>query len=122
MAKLSRTRESTMQEPSAMMPRAQQAPKTAVWEPIDVEFTAAIRRDGAPGGWTIAVAPGSGEIFGTRRPVKVAGTMDGHPFEATLLPMGDGTHMVPIRAALRSVVGKDAGQPVLVHLSGRRSR
>jgi Domain of unknown function (DUF1905) len=114
--------ESTMREPSQILPSAQGDPKTAVWEPIDVEFTATIRRDDAPGGWTIAVMPGSGEIFGTRRPVKVAGTMDGHPFDATLLPMGDGTHMVPIRAALRSVVDKGDGEPVLVHLSERRSR
>ena len=50
-----------------------------------------------PGGWTVVVMPGSGEYFGTRKPVKVGGTIDGHPFEATLLPMGDGTHLVPLR-------------------------
>ena len=50
--------------------------------------------------------PGSGELFGTRRPVKVAGTIDDIPFEATLLPMGDGDHMVPIKAALRTKLGK----------------
>lgn len=93
----------------------------ALRESIELEFTAAIQQADTPGGWTIAIFPGSGEILGTRKPVRVAGTMDGHPFEATLLPMGDGTHMVPIRAALRTVVGKGDGEPVVIHLSERRS-
>lgn len=122
MTELSWTRKREVLKVSEIVAGHQQARKTAVSEPIDARFTAAIQRDSAPGGWTIAVMPGSSEIFGTRRPVKVAGTIEGHPFEATLLPMGDGTHMVPIRAALRSAVGKDDGQPVVVHLSERRSR
>jgi hypothetical protein len=86
---------------------------------IDVTFTAPIVRDETKGGWTIVVMPGSSEILGTRRPVRVAGTMDGHPFEATLLPLGDGTHMVPVKAALRKVVGKDTGTEVTVRLERR---
>jgi Domain of unknown function (DUF1905) len=88
---------------------------------IDTTFAAPIRRDAGPGAWTIVVMPGSGEVFGTRKPVKVGGTIDGHVFEATLLPMGDGTHMVPIRAALRAAVGKDDGDVVTVHLDRRFS-
>lgn len=86
---------------------------------IDTVFSAAIRRNIGPGGWTIVVMPDSGEFFGTRKSVKVAGTMDGHDFQATLLPMGDGTHMVPIKAALRKKVGKDEGNQVTVHLRQR---
>ena len=41
---------------------------------IDTTFTAPIRRDMGPGGWTVIVMPGSGEYFGTRKPVKVGGT------------------------------------------------
>lgn len=111
-----------MRELIETMAATKQAGRTVVSERIDVDFSAVITRDEGPGGWTIVVMPGSGEVFGTRRPVKVAGTMDGHAFEATLLPMGDGTHMVPIKAALRSAVGKGDGDPVLVHLSERRSR
>ena len=88
-------------------------------EQINTSFTAPIRRDAGPGAWTIVVMPGSGEFFGTRKPVKVGGTIDGHAFEATLLPMGDGTHMVPIKAALRTAVGKDDGDEVTVHLERR---
>lgn len=89
--------------------------------PIDTTFTAPLRRDETPGGWTIIVMPGSGEFFGTRRPVKVRGEMDGHAFAATLLPMGDGTHMVPVKAALRDMVGKADGDPVTVRLTERVS-
>jgi Domain of unknown function (DUF1905) len=86
---------------------------------IDTAFTADIRRDVGPGAWTVVVMPGSGELFGTRRPVKVGGTIDGIPFEATLLPMGDGDHLVPIRAALRTKLGKSDGDAVTVHLTQR---
>lgn len=88
---------------------------------IDVTFAAPIVRDETKGGWTIVVMPGSSEILGTRRPVKVAGTMDGHPFEATLLPLGDGTHMIPIKAALRKTLGKEGGAEVTVRLERRSS-
>ena len=88
---------------------------------IDTTFTAPIRRDMGPGAWTVVVMPGSGELFGTRRPVKVAGTIDGISFQATLLPMGDGDHMVPIKAALRTKLGASDGDPVTVHLQQRFS-
>jgi hypothetical protein len=88
---------------------------------IDARFTAPIRQDPGPGSWTIVVMPDSGEFFGTRKPVKVAGSIDGHAFRATLLPMGDGTHMVPIKASLRKAVGKVDGDDVTVHLQERFS-
>ncbi len=67
----------------------------------------------------MVLMPGSSDFFGTRKPVKVAGTIDGHPFAATMLPMGDGTHMVPLKAALRKTVGKDHGADVSVRLEQR---
>jgi hypothetical protein len=87
---------------------------------IDASFTAAIKRDMGPRSWTVVDMPNSGEFFGTRKPVRVAGTIDGHPFDATLLPLGDGTHMVPIKAALRIAIGKGDGESVSVHLRERR--
>ncbi|WP_026876328.1 DUF1905 domain-containing protein [Jiangella gansuensis] len=88
---------------------------------IDVRFTATIRQDDTPGGWAVVTVPASGELFGTRRPVKVTGTLDGQAFQATLLPQGDGTHMLPIRAALRAATGKGSGDEVAVHLDQRLS-
>ena len=70
-------------------------------------------------GWACVVMPDSGTIFGTRRAVKVAGTVDGFAFAATLLPVGDGTHMIPLRTELRAAVGKELGDEVTIHLHER---
>ena len=88
-------------------------------EALDASFTAPIRKDGAfP---TYLELDGSADLLGTRRPVKVAGTLDGHPFEATLMPSGAGPHWLPLRAALCAAIGKSqAGEQVAVHLLQRR--
>jgi Domain of unknown function (DUF1905) len=66
--------------------------------------------------------PGSAELLGTRRPVKVGGTIDGHPFTATLMPSGQGPHWLPIKAALCTLIGKSrAGEQVRFRLSERFS-
>ncbi|MGY1634869.1 DUF1905 domain-containing protein [Geodermatophilus sp. SYSU D01186] len=89
-------------------------------QPLDVTFTAPIEKDGAfP---TYLTVPGSPELLGTRRAVKVAGTTDGHPFAATLMPSGSGPHWLPLRAAICRAIGKDAaGEQVTVHLQQRFS-
>jgi Domain of unknown function (DUF1905) len=88
--------------------------------PLDVTFTAPIEKNGAfP---TYLTVPDSAEMFGTRRPVKVTGTTDGHPFAATLMPSGEGPHWLPLRAAICSAIGKsEAGQEITVHLQQRLS-
>ena len=89
---------------------------------IDFTFIGPITRDGAATAWTVVEVPGSAEVFGTRRPVKVGGTIDGHPFRATLLPTGNGPHMMPINAALRKAIGKDsAGDEVSLRFTHRFS-
>jgi len=88
---------------------------------LDLAFTAPLRRDTDPGAWTIVVLTDSGRLLGTRKPVKVGGDIDGQPFRATLLPMGDGTHMIPIKATLRAAVGKGDGDQVSVRLTERHS-
>jgi uncharacterized protein DUF1905 len=87
---------------------------------IDATFTVPIQKDGAFA--TYVTVPGSAELFGTRRAVKVAGTIDGHPFTATAMPSGDGPHWLPIRAALCKLIGKDqAGAEVTFRLQQRLS-
>lgn len=85
---------------------------------IDHAFTAPIEKDGAfP---TFLTVPGSAELLGTRRAVKVEGTMDGHEFAATLMPSGGGPHWLPVRAALCKAIGKsEGGEEVAVHLTRR---
>jgi hypothetical protein len=88
---------------------------------LDLTFTAPLRCDTDPGAWTIAVLPDSGRLRGTRKPVQMGGDIDGQPFRATLLALGGGTHMVPIKATLRSAVGNGDGDQVAVRLTERYS-
>lgn len=86
--------------------------------PLDLTFTAPIRKDGAFA--TYLTVPGSAELLGTRRAVKVTGTLDGHPFTATLMPSGTGPHWLPLRATLCRAIGKSSpGDEVEVVLQER---
>jgi hypothetical protein len=85
---------------------------------IDVIFTATVIAD-SNSGWPCVQMPDSAAFFGTGKAVKVAGTVDGHDYEATMLPVGGGTHMMPLRAPFRKTIKKGVGDDVEIHLTRR---
>lgn len=87
--------------------------------PLDITFTAVLGKVRPGDTWTCVQLPGSARIFDTRGLVKVAGTVDGHPFTGAFMALGDGTHKLPVTAAIRESIGKNDGDQVEVHLQQR---
>ena len=52
--------------------------------------------------------------------MKVAGTIDGEPFQGSFMALGDGRHKLAVTAKVRRVIGKEEGASVRVHLTARR--
>lgn len=84
-----------------------------------IELEATIVKDDHKGGWTYVQLPGSRDALGTGKPVRIAGTVDDVAIEATLMPMGGGAHMLPLKQAVIDALGKGDGDRVMVRVSPR---
>jgi len=83
------------------------------------DFEARLQKGDNPGAWTCVVMDDVHELFGTRGLVKIRGAIDGERFTGALMAQGDGTHRLPIKAALRRTIGQEAGDTVRVQIDER---
>ena len=67
------------------------------------------------------VPPAVSDAFGLRGHVPVVGTADGADLTATLVPVGGGRHRLFLNGAVRTAIGKGAGDSVEIRIRLDRS-
>ena len=68
--------------------------------------------------WAFLVLPADASAkLPTRSMTTVDGTLDGHRFQATLEPDGQGSHWLKVGRALREAVGADVGDTVALEIT-----
>jgi len=90
--------------------------------PLDHTFVAPIGVDVKGETWSCVEMPGSAELFGTGKSVRVDAIVDGIELpNVGLMVTGTGGHMLSLNAALRKALGKGIGDTVEITLTQRRT-
>lgn len=91
-------------------------------------FTATIKRfekKGEKTGWSyIEISADLAQKLksGNRKEFKVKGKIDNHPIrQVSLLPMGEGSFIMPLNSTIRKAIGKQQGATVIMDLAEDRS-
>jgi len=80
-------------------------------------FKATLIRPEGVGTWTYFSIPlHISKTFGSKGQVKVKGTINGHPFRSTALPMGDGSHYLVVGKSIRDHIQAIQGDMIKVIL------
>lgn len=85
-----------------------------------IRFKASLLRPASPKGaaWSFLVLPASASAkLPTRSMTTVDGTLEGHPFQATLEPDGQGSHWLKVSKALREGAGVAVGDTVALEIA-----
>jgi hypothetical protein len=78
-------------------------------------FSAVLKRPEGVGTWTYLSIPARvSKAFGTRGRVRVRGTIDGHAFQSSAMPDGDGSHFLVVNKTIRDAIGANQGSTVRV--------
>lgn len=88
--------------------------------PATIRFEATLLGPENPKGatWSFLVLPADASAkLPTRSMTTVDGTLDGHRFQATLEPDGQGSHWLKVGRALRDAAGADVGATVALEIA-----
>lgn len=86
----------------------------------NIRFKTKLLRPANPKGaaWAFLVLPADASSkLPTRSMTTVDGTLDGHRFQATLEPDGQGSHWLKVGKALREAAGADVGDSVALEIT-----
>jgi hypothetical protein len=80
-------------------------------------FDAELELESENGGVFVIIPFDVKEAYGTRGQVKVLVTFDGFPYRGSLVPMGEGQHLLGVPKQIRGAIGKTWGNTVAVALA-----
>ena len=88
-------------------------------DPINITIQSAIYKE-ATSGWTCVAWPESQAVLGTGKTVKIICRVDGLDLPVTIMPTGNGYHMIPLKAEVRKKLKKDVGDTVEIVIVSRQ--